>query len=578
MNSHIRMCALICALVCQILSISAMCAQETGQQENTVTATVRGRVLNKITSEPVARALVTTNGTEYATLTNDRGQFEIKIVRPQQQTSPAGSGGVTGGMAMSAPFLQARKPGFLDNNHRGSRAFQSMIREKDGTLDATIYLLPEALIVGHLNVPGSEGDVRIECELYQRRLQNGRMAWSPVNRFTSWTDGEFRFSGLEAGTYKLITHEQMDSESMIPMPGAPLFGYPPSYYPNTTDFSAASPIVVRAGETAQLNFSVARRQYYPVHIPVANPPTMPAMNLNVHPMGHRSPGWSLGYNPADEAIEGMLPDGTYTVEVTTFGESASSGIVNFSVRGAPAEGTPLRLIPDTPLTVTIREDFTSEQTAPQMMITTPNGSKRMPDVNVSLISTEEFESFSGFNRTRPAEASDDHTLLLENVGPGRYKVRVSSSRGYAASIESGGADLLHQPLVVGLGGGTPPIEITMRDDGGEVSGTVEETKDAPLNSQAGDPNRPFRYVYLLPLADSFLEFPPITQFQGDNFTLQQVPPGTYLVLVYPDAPGDLPYGDDDAVQALRSKGQIIHVEAGQKISVRAKMITEGEAE
>jgi hypothetical protein len=574
MNSHIRMWALICVVaVCQILSTTAICAQETRQQESTTV--IHGRVLNKITNEPIARALVTMNGTEYATFTNDRGQFEIKIVRPQQQTGP---GGVTGSMAMGLPFVQAQKPGFLQSNHRGGFVTsQSMLREKDGTVDTTIYLLPEALIVGHVNVPGSEGDVRIECELYRRSLQNGRMTWSPADRFTSWTDGEFRFSGLEAGTYKLITHEQMDSESMIPMPGAPLFGYPPIYYPNTTDFSAASPIVVRAGETAQVNFSVARRQYYPVHIPVANPPAMPAINLNVHPMGHRSPGWSLGYNPSDEAIEGMLPDGTYTVEATTFGAASTFGIANFTVKGAPAEGASLRFVPDTPLTVTVREEFTSEQNPAPMTGVFISRSGQMQNVNVNLVPLDEFDSFRGFNRTRPAEGSDEHTLLLENVGPGHYKVRVSSSSGYAASAESGGTDLLHQPLVVGLGGGTPPIELTLRDDGGEVSGTLEETKNSPQSSAPGDSDG-LRFAYLLPLGDSFLEYPPMTQFQGNSFTLQGVPPGTYLALVYPEATGDLPYGDDEAVQALINKGQIVQVEAGQKTSVRAKMITEGEGE
>jgi hypothetical protein len=40
----------------------------------------------------------------------------------------------------------------------------------------------------------------------------------------TWANGEFRFSGLEAGTYRLITHEQMDRDSRVAMPGAPLFG------------------------------------------------------------------------------------------------------------------------------------------------------------------------------------------------------------------------------------------------------------------------------------------------------------------------------------------------------------------
>jgi hypothetical protein len=286
MNEPFRMWALTCAvLALQILAACALRAQETGQQERIITATVRGRVLNKITNEPIARALVT-HGNEYATLTNDHGQFEFKMVERLAPASPGAS-------YVSTQYLEAKKPGFLEQR----KAATYQYREGGATepqSDVTIYLLPEALIVGHVNVPGSEGDVRIECELYRRRLQNGRMAWAPAGSFTSWT------------------------ESMIPMPGAPLFGYPPIYYPNTTDFSAATPIVVRAGETAQLNFSVARRQYYPVHIPVGNPPATPHMVLNVHPTGHSSPGWSLGYNPADEAIEGMLPDGTYTVEASTF--------------------------------------------------------------------------------------------------------------------------------------------------------------------------------------------------------------------------------------------------------------------
>jgi hypothetical protein len=306
MESHIRMWAITCAIAISVeMCGTRICAQEV-QIDQSVVVTLHGRVLNKITNEPIARALVTSNGKEFATLTNDRGQFTMDITvpqPPQQQGNFAAPklDRMTITDIISSHFVQAQKPGFLSANRRGAVVFQSMIVQRDGTPEVTIYLVPEALIIGHVNVPGSEGDVRIECELYQRRMQNGRMNWSPVNRFTSWTDGEFRFSGLEAGTYKLITHEQMDSESMMPMPGAPLFGYPPIYYPNTTDFSAASPIVVRAGETVQVNFSVARRQYYPVHIPVANPPAAVGMNLSVHPMGHRSPGWSLGYNPSDEA-------------------------------------------------------------------------------------------------------------------------------------------------------------------------------------------------------------------------------------------------------------------------------------
>jgi hypothetical protein len=86
----------------------------------------------------------------------------------------------------------------------------------------TIALAPEALIVGHVEVPGSEGEVRIDCELYRKGMKEGQETWSPAGSFTTWANGEFRFSELQAGTYKLITHEQMDRDVMLQIPGAPM--------------------------------------------------------------------------------------------------------------------------------------------------------------------------------------------------------------------------------------------------------------------------------------------------------------------------------------------------------------------
>ncbi len=106
-----------------------------------------------------------------------------------------------------------------------------------------------------------------------------------------------------------VLHEQMDRDSLLPVPGARLFGFPPIYYQTTTDFSVASAIVVKGKETAQANLTVARRGYYPVRIPVGipvrNATAVAPMNLVVHPMGHWGPGWSLGYNPMEQTIEGM---------------------------------------------------------------------------------------------------------------------------------------------------------------------------------------------------------------------------------------------------------------------------------
>ena len=224
---------------------------------------IHGKVLNQITKEPIGRALVTMPEDQYATLTDDRGQFEFKF--PLQEGGAVSVGGtgstVTNSRRGRTHMLLARKPGYLQGGGNGR-----LLTARLGQSGVTIYLVPEALIVGHVTVPGSEGDVRIECELIKREVRDGQEIWSATRTFTTWADGEFRFSELEAGTYKLITHEQMDRDSLPPVPGAQLFGYPPIYYQNTTDFSAASAIEVKAGETAQANLTVARREYHPVRI------------------------------------------------------------------------------------------------------------------------------------------------------------------------------------------------------------------------------------------------------------------------------------------------------------------------
>jgi hypothetical protein len=63
-------------------------------------------------------------------------------------------------------------------------------------------------------------------------------------------------------------------------------------------------------------------------------------------------------------------------------------------------------------------------------------------------------------------------LVVENAREGKYRVWVMPNRGYVASATSGGVDLLRKPLVVGAGGASAPIEITLRDDTAALDGTV----------------------------------------------------------------------------------------------------------
>lgn len=546
---------LLFALVACVL----LCVEARAQEESTTT--MRGRVLNAVTKEPVSRALVVLQTTNAAAFTDDGGQFELKFAEKNQ------AGNASVGRTFMSGAIEARKPGFLPQRRLPMISY-TLGPNSSGPPPATIYLMPEALIVGHVEVPGSEGDVRIQCQLYRRVTKGGTEFWSPQSGLMTWADGEFRFSELEAGTYKLITHEQIDPDSAT-TPGAPLFVYPPVYYPHTTDFSIASPIVVKAGETARVNLAVARREYFPVKITVANMPVGRGLNVVVYPMGHRSPGWSLGYEPGEGSIVGSLPDGSYTIEATVPGDGEMSGVVNFSVKGAPVEGPRLTLVPDATVSVTVREQFQSEQSNFAAAQTIPGNSRftsrRTGNVQVSLTAIDALERFARNASSQLTEGSEGQELSIPNVGPGRYGVEVTTRVGYPASVQCGGKDLMRQPLVVGLGGSVAPIEVVLRDDGAEIDGEFDPSNDSANDEQS-------RIVYLVPTVETGGQ-PRTVVAWGNHFMLQQIPPGDYVLLASAGQREDVPYGNEEGLQGLLNKGaKMVHLEAKQRANVKVPVV------
>jgi hypothetical protein len=240
-------------------------------------SSVQGTVLNRITHEPIGRALVYSPDQRYAALTDDRGHFEFKF--PPQEPEPEGDRPDTTdaealrvrqmrAMRNSRPVaFMARKPGFLQNTENPSHG------RADATQpEITIYLDPESLIIGHVTLPGTEGDLRVRLELYRRDVHEGQEHWTPAGTFTTWADGEFRFCDLQAGTYKLVSHEQLDRDPFNFTPGGQLFGYSPIYYPGASDFSAARPIQLAAGATFQANLTQCGASIIPSKFRLPMPP------------------------------------------------------------------------------------------------------------------------------------------------------------------------------------------------------------------------------------------------------------------------------------------------------------------
>lgn len=155
---------------------------------------------------------------------------------------------------------------------------------------------------------------------------------------------------------------------------------------------------------------------------------------------------------------------------------------------------------------------------------------------------------------------EDNSIVYDDVQPGRYWVRINSSRGFAASVTSGGVDLQHHPLVVGAGSNSP-IEVTMRDDFAELDGMIAGVR-APGHTEDPVSYESSSHVYCVPLPDSGGEFRDIPVAPDGKFT-SEVPPGVYRVLAF-NHPQELEYRNADAMRAYEAKGPVVRLVPGQK--------------
>jgi hypothetical protein len=597
---HCAPCRTVPRAILFLLAMGCLSTLRSGAQSmSDTTDAIRGVVINSATHEPIARALVYSPDSRFATMTNSEGRFEFTLAKPDPATEEGSqdsnpSAGRMQSAAFNRPYmLTARKPGFMPDPDNPGQNLQN-----DPLKDLTLALIPESLIIGTVTLPSSEAPNNLRLQIFRRQVQDGRARWVPAGGSQSTSDGEFRFADLPAGTYKLLTHEQLDRDPLTvdsftidPVTHArrgPLVGYPPVYYQNASDFGSAATIPLGAGQTQTVNLTLARQPYYRVKVPVVPPPEN-GVRVSVYSLGRKGPGFSLGYDNNDHAIEGLLPNGTYTLEASSFGPNGLSGLQSITVKGAPIEGPSMMLVPNALIPVIVKEEFTSAD--PTGTMTWGVNERRSVIVkgprrylNVMLEPADDVGVGTSVSLRDPVGGADEG-LFIEGAPAGVYWVRVHSSRGYPASIRSGNLDLQHQPLVVGAGGRASPIEITMRDDRAEISGTVAGvappspgpastsggaggmTSYIPFGGQAG------AHIYCIPLSDSTGQFTQVWVSPDGSFSYSGLAPGAYRLLAFDHDPPDLEYRNPEAMQAYDAKGPVIRLVAGQQERVQLQLIS-----
>src|SRR3984893_519107 len=409
---------------------------------NPSSSNLHGTVINSVTREGIGHALVFSPDNRFAAFTDDQGHFEFQLPRIESSSNLSTELGFSHGSNNASIQLMARKPGFLESNWQTSQPQDAL------SDDTTIALVPESLIVGRVNLPFSNQSDRITVEVYKRQVRDGRPYWGLAASATTRSNGEFRIANLAAGTYKVFTDELLDRDPITFNPIGQLYGYSPIYYPAAGDFASASPVILEAGKTFQIELSPVLRPYFPVKIAIANMEGGSPMNVSVALEGHKGPGYSLGYT-GDPGIEGMLPNGNYSVEATLQqGQQTATGIVNITVKDASLTHTSIAVVPNGSIPVTIKNELSGNGQQTVGSVTSGQFS-RAQKADVSLQPADDFDS-EGF-ALRPPRKPNDNVPELESALPGWFWFMEHPSSGYVASAVAGSVDLLRQPLVVGPG-------------------------------------------------------------------------------------------------------------------------------
>jgi hypothetical protein len=194
-----------------------------------------------------------------------------------------------------------------------------------------------------------------------------------------------------------------------------------------------------------------------------------------------------------------------------------------------------------------------------------HGSGEKPEIHflAFLDAQDSLLALSGQQKQRVSGEVTEGRFDIPSVFPGKYWTGFSAGDGfYVSSARAGDTDLLAaQELFVGAGA-TPEIEVTLRADGGSVTGTV--AADA-----AGD----VELVALL-VAESCNRPADITAaVPGGEFSFLDVAPGTYRLHAGKES-AEVEFGSPKALCALARSGVRVEVRAGDATTVQLQKLSE----
>ncbi|MEO8371499.1 MAG: carboxypeptidase regulatory-like domain-containing protein [Candidatus Solibacter sp.] len=539
----------MCALLLMPLALA-------GQTAGDEAASISGSVANAVSGEPLRRALiylrridaspgVTNMQVSKTTYTDAAGRFTLEGIAPGKYR------------------LSAERQGFLTASYgqrtaTGSGTLMSIDPGQKMT-DAAMRMMPHAVITGR--VVDEDGDPLVSATVQVMRQQyvQGKKQLSGVAGGNTNDLGEYRVFGLRPGRYYVTVTSR--SNPVLP-DGAD--DYVATYFPRTTDPTAAVPVDVTPG--AQLrNIDVAMRKQSTVTVrgKVTNeiPPATAAegsQRLNVM-LTPRFSGMGLSNSRGATVtpqntfeLRGVTPGNYFLSAVAMGGGKTIATKIPIQVGNSPLEGLSLVIRAGVPVAGKLKVEGDLPANLERVRLSL--NPEEMSGVQLAPWPSSTLRPDGGFQ--------------FEEVGSDRYTVGVGNLPDgfFVKSIRSANLDVLAAGIEI-AGQAPAPLEVLLSANAGQITGAVVDKAQKPAVQVT---------VVLVPQdktrRDKQQYYRTATTSLTGSFAFKDVIPGEYRVFAW----DEVEFGawmDPDFLKPVESRGEAASVAEGARLTVQVNLIS-----
>jgi Carboxypeptidase regulatory-like domain len=489
-----------------------------------------GTVVDAVTGVPIRRAMVQLMGMQaQAVLTDEGGKFRFE------------------NLAQGQAVIYAHKPGYTDSS--GESPVRVMIGANTSPL--VLKLDPESAIAVKVTGEDGEGVEGLPVRVLGSQVQQGRRYWEYHGGGQTDEQGEYRAGNLVPGKYYVSVGPSFRPVGHVGdgAQGSDV-GYPRVFYPNATELEGAAAVEVNPGRRARLELALSTVPVYRISgAVVGGPPGRPC-----YPQLTDSSGEDIAIGVRANPVTGVfrsgeVPAGSYTLvaDCTAEGGISLAGRMPLHVDSNITNVT-LSLAP----TASIPVDFRTNEASAGANENNPTG-------RIILMKNQRSGRLGAAWSEQEPDGDEKH-VVVKNVEPGAYSVDIHPNYGwYVESALYGSVDLLAEDLTVPEGETTEAIEITLRNDGARVSGTIRTSGSAPANGMA------------LLVSSRAPRLVRVAQIVNGTFTVRDLAPGSYRALAI-DRADDLEYANPEALRDYLTKAQDVTLSAKQESHLELELL------